>query len=329
MQKLIGWINFPRFVLIIGIISAITYLFSFLYPITDNAFIVANISPVAADVSGYVTNIFVVNGQKVKKGDKLFTVFQKPYQYTYNAAVADVQVAKNEYISIQKQLSQDIATQNASLQIYKKLTNDLKSYTEAYKSYAVSKLDVDNLKFDTKSAYNNYISIQQKVALDKNNLIVQKQKIKRLEALESFALVNLEETTVRAASDGIVQNMYLSLNTPIKIHEPIFSFVDTSTTYVQANFTETDLRLIHAGDKVIIIPRMYIFQKIFHGVVLSTNWAVERQETNSRSQLQKVARENEWVLLPQRFPVQIKVLDPDPNFPLNVGASMYVYISRN
>lgn len=68
---------------------------------------------------------------------------------------------------------------------------------------------------------------------------------------------------------------------------------------------------------------------MFHGVVISTNWAVGRQETQASSQLQKVARENEWVLLPQRFPVQIKILDLDPKFPLNVGASTYVYISRN
>lgn len=329
MQKFIEWINFPRFVLIIGAISAITYLFSFLYPITDNAFVVANISPVAADVSGYITELNVVNGQKVKKGDKLFVVFQEPYQYTYKAALADVEIAKHEYTSIEQQLAQDIASQKAAEQVYKKLANDLKSYQEAYKSYAVSKLEVDNLNYDTHSAYNTFIALKQKVAVDKSNLLVQTQKITRLEALAGVAKVNLDETVVYAPADGIIQNMYLSLNTPIKIHDPIFSFVDTSTTYIQANFTETDLRLVKEGDKVIIIPRMYLGQKIFHGVVLSTRWSVERQETNPRSQLQKVARENEWVLLPQRFPVQIKVLDLDKNFPLNVGASCYVYISRD
>lgn len=329
MQKFLEWINFPKFVLIIGIISAITYLFSFLYPITDNAFIVANIRPVAADVSGYVTDLFVVNGQKVKKGDPLFIVFQKPYEYTYKAALADVEVAKHEYTTISEQLAQDVASQNAAEQTYKKLANDLKSYQAAYQTYAVAKLDVDNLNYDTKTAYNNFIALKQKVAVDKSNLKVQEQKIKRLEALAGVAKVNLDETVVRAASDGIIQNMYLSLYTPIKIHDPIFSFVDTSDIYIQANFTETDLRLIRAGDKATIIPRMYLGQKVFHGVVLSTNWSVERQETNPRSQLQKVARENEWVLLPQRFPVQIKILDPDPKFPLNVGASMYVYVSRN
>lgn len=329
MQKFLEWINFPKFVLIIGVVSSIGYIFSFLFPITDNAFVVANIRPVAADVSGYVTELFVRNGQHVKKGDPLFIVFQKPYELAYQAAEASTDVAKQEYISLQQQLAADSASQDAAEQVYKKLANDLVSYQAAYKTNAVAKLDVDNLNFETKAAYNNFTALQQKVALDKNNLLVQDKKIKLLIVKTAEAKVNLDETTVRAASDGIIQNMYLSLYTPIKIHDPIFSFVDTSETYVQANFTEADLRLIRGGAKAILIPRMYIGQKVFHGVVMSTNWSVGRQETQANTQLQKVARENEWVLLPQRFPVQIKVSDLDPKFPLNVGASMYVYIERN
>ncbi|RTL11987.1 MAG: HlyD family secretion protein [Neisseriaceae bacterium] len=328
MQALLRWINFPRFVLIIGGISLIFYIFSFLFPITDNAFVVANIRPVAADVSGYVTHINVTNGQKVKKGDPLFTVFQKPYQLTYDAAVADVKIATQEYKSLQDTLAQDQATRDALIQTHAKLVNDYEGYRNAYKANAVSRLEMDNLNYDSKVAYNNIVAIKHKIQADINNLEVQQNKIKMLEIKAKYAKVNLDETIVRAAADGIIQNMYLSLYVPVKIHDPLFSFVDTSETFIQANFTETDLRLIKNGDKVLVFPRMYLGQKMFHGVVISTNWAVGRQETQLTSQLQKVARENEWVLLPQRFPVQIKILDLDPKFPLNVGASTYVYISR-
>ncbi len=329
MQWFLRWINFPRFVLLIGGLSLIFYIFSFLFPITDNAFVVANVRPVAADVSGYVTHINVVNGQKVKKGEPLFTVFQKPYQLTYDAAVADVKIATQEYKSLQDTLAQDQATRDALIQTHKKLVNDYEGYSNAYKTNAVSRLEMDNLNYDSKVAYNNIIAIKHKIQADTNNLQVQQNKIKMLEIKAKYAKVNLDETVVHAAADGIIQNMYLSLYVPVKIHDPLFSFVDTSETFIQANFTETDLRLIKNGDHVLVFPRMYLGQKMFHGVVISTNWAVGRQETQASSQLQKVARENEWVLLPQRFPVQIKILDLDPKFPLNVGASTYVYISRN
>jgi multidrug resistance efflux pump len=132
---------------------------------------------------------------------------------------------------------------------------------------------------------------------------------------------------VRAPSNGVVDNMYISTNTPIKIHEPVFSFIDTTNYYIQANLNETDLRNVRVGDKVTIKLRMYYFDKIFHGVIVNTLWAADRQTTSAKTQLQKVQNENEWLLLPQRFPVQIKVLDVDPNYPLNPGASAYVYIS--
>jgi multidrug resistance efflux pump len=131
---------------------------------------------------------------------------------------------------------------------------------------------------------------------------------------------------VRAPGDGVIDNLYVSPNTPIRIHQPIFSFIDTSSYYIQANFNETDLRHVRPGDKAYIWLRMYYFDKLFHGVIVNNLWAADRQKTAPRSQLQRVHNENEWLLLPQRFPLQIKILDPSPDYPLNPGASAYVYI---
>ena len=39
-----------------------------------------------------------------------------------------------------------------------------------------------------------------------------------------------------------------------------------------------------------------------------------------------VRKENEWFLLPQRFPVQIRILDPDRRLQLHHGASAYVEV---
>ncbi|WP_442588217.1 efflux RND transporter periplasmic adaptor subunit [Pedobacter sp. AW31-3R] len=47
-----------------------------------------------AQVGGYVTAIFVKDGQKVTKGQKLYEIDRTKYQAAYNAAKADVAVAK-------------------------------------------------------------------------------------------------------------------------------------------------------------------------------------------------------------------------------------------
>ncbi|WP_232220561.1 biotin/lipoyl-binding protein [Legionella tunisiensis] len=50
-----------------ALLIGIFHLFSYLLPFTDNAFVVTNVTPVAADVSGFITEIYVKNGQHVKK----------------------------------------------------------------------------------------------------------------------------------------------------------------------------------------------------------------------------------------------------------------------
>ena len=121
------------------------------------------------------------------------------------------------------------------------------------------------------------------------------------------AKVNVELTTVRSSADGIVDNMYLSVGTPITQHQPLFSFVNTDSWYVQANFNETDLRYVRPGNKVIIVLRMYYFDRIFHGEIVNNVWAADRQQVNSRTQQQTVKNDNEWLNLPQRERVKIIV----------------------
>jgi multidrug resistance efflux pump len=160
-------------------------------------------------------------------------------------------------------------------------------------------------------------------------VLEQQKKVSALKAEMDNAAVNLNLTIVRAPTDGTVDNMYISKGTPVKIHKPLFSFIDTSNWWVQANFNETDLRRIRPDDEAIILLRMYYFTKIFHGRVVNTIWAADRQNTVIRTQQQKVANENEWLLIPQRLPLQIQILDPDPNHPLQPGASAYVYIKAH
>jgi multidrug resistance efflux pump len=62
---------------------------------------------VAALVKGYVTNVYIKNGDNVKKGQKLFTVFDKPYRYTVEQYEADLAAAKSKLNTLQKTLERD------------------------------------------------------------------------------------------------------------------------------------------------------------------------------------------------------------------------------
>ena len=327
LTKLIKKINLPIVVLFIAFVIGCFHLFSYMIPFTDNAFVVTNVTPVAADVSGFITDIYVKNGQRVKKDQPIFTVYQTPYKLAFKQAEAEYFEGIKKIEVFEKQIKRSEALIKSTDSELAKANYELQLKKGSYVAQAVSILEVKKLAYDVDTLKNKRDALQQEVEVLRAQIEQQKHSIQSLEAKKDNAQINLDLTTVRAPSNGVIDNMYLSPNTPIKIHEPVFSFIDTSNYFIQANFNETDLRKVRRGDKAYIILRMYYFDKIFHGVVVNSLWAAERQTTSAKSQIQLVRNENEWLLLPQRFPLQIKILDPDPYYPLNPGASAYVYIS--
>ncbi|MBW3545421.1 MAG: efflux RND transporter periplasmic adaptor subunit, partial [Bacteroidetes bacterium] len=55
-------------------------------------------------VAGYITNIYVQDGQKVKKGQQLYEIDQNKYQAAYQQAQANLQSAKANLARVQKDL---------------------------------------------------------------------------------------------------------------------------------------------------------------------------------------------------------------------------------
>lgn len=319
-------ISFPVIVVIMVTLVGIYHIFSYMVPFTDDAFVVTNVTPIAADVSGYITNLYVKNGQPVKKNDPLFTVYQEPYRLAYEKAKAEHEVALEHIKVIERQTDKTRSLLRAAEFEFKKAKYeyDVKSVSSVAK--AVSGLEIKELLYNMQTATHHKDALQKQIAVEDQQIKKQLKQVKAFKAKMDNALVNLNLTTVRAPSDGVVDNMYISVGTPIKIHQPLFSFIDTSHWWIQANLNETDLRRVRPGNKVTIILRMYYWDKIFHGRIVNSMWVADRQQTSERTQQQKIINENQWLLLPQRFPLQIEILDPDPKYPLNPGASAYVYI---
>lgn len=289
---------------------------------------VGNVRPVAANVEGYVTDIYVKNEAFVKKGQPLFTVFKTPYELHYKKAKSDVAEAEAQLIVLNKQVEKTQHLLQSQKEHYEKFNFDYTHYKSALSDHAVSEMVTNTTLKDKNAAMSQLKALETELALNHQQIEVQKMKIKSLASIMQNAKVNLDETTVYAKNNGVIQNMFVALGTPVKIRQPLFSFVDTDTLFIQANFNETDLRRVRAGDKVTIYPRMYLGSKRYHGVVFSTNWSASRLETHRSTQLQIVTNsEDNWFLLPQRLPVQIQITDYDPvHYPLNIGSSAYVYI---
>lgn len=313
-------------IIFIGILTTFVYIFSYLFPFTDNAFIVNNVRPVAALTNGYITDLYVQNGDVVKKGQKLFTVFQKPYIYAVEQLTADLASAQAQLAVLKTTYDRDLKLSENEQRNYIKLDQDDQKYREGYRIKSVSLMTLQNSQQETQAAKDKWQAALKQLEIDKNQIKAQENEIKSIDARLKNAKVNLELTNVYAQGNGIIQNLFFTIGTPVNINQPLFSLVDTDNVYIQANFNETDLRDVRKGSKVLIFPRMYLSRKMFHGVVESDYWSANRQLVDNRTQLQNVINENQWILLPQRLPVIIRITDPDPHYPLRVGTSAYVYI---
>lgn len=300
---------------------AVYWLYWHLTPFTADAFIFANTRAVTPWVEGYITDIHVKNNQTVKKNDPLFTTYQAPY-------FLKVKVLEHEISATREKLAQCRA---AILQAEAEITrydadiiNSRYLYTRAQemlKTAAISEdyavLQQRNFKVDL--AQKSAAQYKVKALVHQSRTL--EEDLKKLTASLDLSKIWHAQTTVTALCDGIVTNMMISPGSYCRPGDILFAVIDTSSWYVQANFKESELSEIRPGTQALIRLRQYP-GKVYHGTVESRRFSAEKRLTAPKSGMTEVKKENEWFMLPQRFPVQIKITDPDEF--LNFGASAYV-----
>ena len=143
-------------------------------------------------------------------------------------------------------------------------------------------------------------------------------RIAAAEAAVHAAELDLEFTRVRAPFTGRVVNLNISPGAFARTGVDVFTLVDTGNWYVMANFRETQLRHIPAGAPVDVYLQSHPGRH-FRGTVVGLGWAVLPENGTSVNGLPRVERSLDWIRLAARFPVRIRIDDPDESF--RIGAS--------
>jgi multidrug resistance efflux pump len=294
--------------------------------VTDNAFVVENTTSLSSAVSGHIQEIYVQNGQNVKAGDPILRIKPEKYKFEYSGVKAQYDQALVGLQVIAARINVTKLDLKAAQDQLERMKYEYKQKNDPAVSKGIPQIELKTLEYNIKSQADIVASLAQQIVLEQTELKQAQVGIQTLKAASEKAALDLEDTLVVAPADGYIQNLYLGAGSSAVAHMGLFKFVDTANTYIQANFNETDLANVHAGDEVLIFPRTYFGRKVFHGVVMSDNWSVERQHIIPLVENQVIISQNHWLNLPQRLPVQIKVLDNDKNYQLRPGMSAYVYI---
>ena len=143
------------------------------------------------------------------------------------------------------------------------------------------------------------------------------------------AELNLSYTEVPAPADGSVTNFLVRVGTYVKRGEQLFALVEDRTWWVTANFMETYLRDIRAGQRAWITVDMYP-GRVFEGVVEGVSAGIYQVDGETTGYgLARVSQTLDWVRLAQRFPVRVTFLEQPDDVPLRSGGNAEVTIDAD
>lgn len=141
-----------------------------------------------------------------------------------------------------------------------------------------------------------------------------------------YANLNLGYTKIFAPVDGYITNMNTSAGTYVYAGQQLLALVDASSFWVAAYFKETQLQHVKEGGKakLTFIGRE---NQPFEGEIESVAWGIFDPDGSTVDLLPRVSQTVDWVRLPNRFPVRIRVTGTPP-VPLRIGQTVSIATTR-
>ncbi len=235
---------------------------------TDDAYVKADMSTIAAKVSGYVVGVPVVENASVSKGQVLATIDEGDYRNAVDAARARIETQTATVARIGTQ----IGAQNAAIDQAKAMLQSAKADAVRYaaeferadalvRSTYGTQQRLDQARADrdrSVAAVANATATVTAAQAAMDVLQAQKveaQKVKgELQTVLDKANRDLSFTTIRAPFDGVVGNKGVQPGQFVQPGTRLLSLVPLESAYIEANFKETQINRLKPGQKVEIKP---------------------------------------------------------------------------
>jgi len=276
-----------KFIAIISVLVVVGVLYggykiieSFSHEKTDDAQIEAKMNPIAPRVSGYIEKVFVVDNQKVKKGDTLFIIDDRDYQIRLKQAEAGLLAAQSQVGVAETSIGSykaNLATstfqvgsakgniESAEVRLWR-AESDFKRYENLYNNHSITKQQYEEalaakqeaekqlevLKKQRSAMVSQRNAAQSQTEISEKQVDVAEANVKTAEAALDAARLNLEYTVVTAPIDGQLSSVDIQPGQLVQPGQALFYLVNTQDKWIIANFKETQLTDMQIGQKVSI-----------------------------------------------------------------------------
>lgn len=320
-QHLILTLAVPAAAAMVVAVSAYYWSYARFIVSTNDAYVQADSTLVAPRVSGYVAQVLVEDHQTVKSGQVLARLDERDFRAAWDQTRADVQASEAEIGDLQAQLAEQhainararasVAASQAALDLaninrdrYRKMAGiGFGSQQQSQEADAHARERTADLARDRAALS----SAEGQVRVLQAKIVQAQALIERSQAIERRAALELGYTTIVAPIDGVVAARTIRVGQYAQAGTQLMALVPLHDVYVTANFKETQLTHVHAGEPV----RLRV--DTFPGVHLQA--CVESLAPASGLEFSLLPPDNatgNFTKIVQRIPVRIRLDSHDP-----------------
>jgi membrane fusion protein, multidrug efflux system len=231
---------------------------------TDDAYVQADFTTVAPQISGTVERVLIEDNQPIKEGDLLATIDDRDFVVAVSQAQAQVASAQASVVSLGARLVQQettirqalasVSADAAGLELaranqarYRNLATDGSGTIQALQQ-AEAQLRIQSATRDRNHA--GLQSARQQVDVLKADLEKARAALAQAQATQSAAELKLSYTRITAPISGTVGQKAVRVGAFVNAGKPLLAIVPLDAVYIAANFRETQLARVEVGQPV-------------------------------------------------------------------------------
>jgi membrane fusion protein (multidrug efflux system) len=314
--------------LVVAVVALRIYVGGGRYVVTENAYVKAHIVVVSADVSGRAVSVNVEDNQLVKPGERLFAIDPLAFRLTVTEADAQLEIIRTDIAQLRFDVLEAQAEAAEARERQRFRTQQFERQKKLKQRGMGSEEAYDEALYELKVGKASLGKLHQRIARslaalgdDPESPVEKHPQFRRAMAIRERASVDLARTVTKSPATGIISNMKLQVGEYVKEGTALFSLIETSPLWVEANLKETELTNVALGQSATVVADAYPDHE----------WraTVDTIAPATGAEFALLPPQNatgNWVKVVQRIPVLLRLERSDDEPALRAGMTVTVSI---